>query len=84
LRPEQNLKTSCYFCKGHVEFPAHALGRKIACPHCKREITLKVQGPESQVLSPESRVQSSESKVQRHEPNVLSPESKIQSCDEIL
>jgi hypothetical protein len=35
------LKTSCYFCKGHIEFPAHAIGEKIHCPHCKMDITLK-------------------------------------------
>jgi predicted RNA-binding Zn-ribbon protein involved in translation (DUF1610 family) len=35
------LKSECYFCKGHVEFPAHALGEKILCPHCQRHITLK-------------------------------------------
>jgi DNA-directed RNA polymerase subunit RPC12/RpoP len=31
---------SCHFCKEHIEFPAHALGRKISCPHCNRSITL--------------------------------------------
>jgi hypothetical protein len=35
------LKTVCYFCKGHVGFPAHAIGEKIHCPHCKMDITLK-------------------------------------------
>jgi hypothetical protein len=35
------LKTSCFFCKGHIEFPPHAIGEKIHCPHCKMDITLK-------------------------------------------
>lgn len=41
LRKSENLKISCYFCKEHIEFPAHALGQKISCPHCKMDITLK-------------------------------------------
>lgn len=39
-KPEY-LKMSCYFCEEHIEFPAHALGEKISCPHCKKDITLK-------------------------------------------
>jgi hypothetical protein len=35
------LKTSCFFCQGHIEFPRHAIGQKIQCPHCKMDITLK-------------------------------------------
>jgi hypothetical protein len=35
------LKTICFFCKGHIEFPPHAIGEKIHCPHCKMDITLK-------------------------------------------
>jgi hypothetical protein len=35
------LKTSCVLCGGHIEFPAHAVGLKIPCPHCKMDITLK-------------------------------------------
>jgi hypothetical protein len=34
------LKMSCVSCDGHVEFPAHALGQKIPCPHCEKTITL--------------------------------------------
>jgi hypothetical protein len=35
------LKISCTACDGHIEFPSHALGRKIPCPHCNTDITLK-------------------------------------------
>ena len=35
------LRIACYFCKEHIEFPAYALGTKIRCPHCKRDIALK-------------------------------------------
>jgi type II secretory pathway pseudopilin PulG len=34
-------KTVCFFCKGPIEFAAHAIGRGIPCPHCKMDITLK-------------------------------------------
>lgn len=32
-----------FFCQGHLQFPANALGGKIACPHCRGEITLLVK-----------------------------------------
>jgi hypothetical protein len=35
------LKISCPSCCGHIEFPTHALGQSVLCPHCKMEITLK-------------------------------------------
>jgi hypothetical protein len=35
------LKISCFFCKEHIEFPGHAIGEKLKCPHCKMDITLK-------------------------------------------
>jgi hypothetical protein len=38
-----NLKMSCVLCGGHVEFPVHALGQKISCPHCTKTITLLKQ-----------------------------------------
>jgi uncharacterized paraquat-inducible protein A len=41
LRRPGMIRTSCFFCGGHIEFPAHALGQKLQCPHCKRDITLK-------------------------------------------
>jgi len=28
------LKCSCRVCGGHIEFPAHALGMSVGCPHC--------------------------------------------------
>jgi hypothetical protein len=34
-------RMSCFFCKGHIEFPPHAIGQKIPCPHCRMDITLK-------------------------------------------
>jgi ribosomal protein S27E len=34
------LKISCPSCDGHIEFPAHALGQQISCPHCAKTITL--------------------------------------------
>jgi len=42
LRKSAYLKTHCSFCKNHIEFPAHALGQNAKCPHCKRDITLRV------------------------------------------
>ena len=36
----QFLKISCSSCDGHIEFPVHALGQKISCPHCANTITL--------------------------------------------
>lgn len=40
-RPEEvPFKTACSHCGGHIEFPVHALGQKISCPHCARTITL--------------------------------------------
>ena len=35
------VKVHCYFSNAHIEFPPHALGQKIHCPHCQRDITLK-------------------------------------------
>ncbi len=35
-----NLKMSCVSCGGHIEFPAHAVGQQIQCPHCAKTITL--------------------------------------------
>lgn len=43
------FKFTCPSCGQHIQceiayasrFPAHALGRKISCPHCKMDITLK-------------------------------------------
>ena len=37
-----NLKMSCVSCDGHVEFPAHAIGQQIPCPHCAKIITLSM------------------------------------------
>jgi ribosomal protein S27E len=34
------LKISCISCGGHIEFPAAAVGQKIQCPHCAKNITL--------------------------------------------
>src|SRR5947208_2692327 len=28
------LKCSCRACGGHIEFPSHAAGMSIGCPHC--------------------------------------------------
>ena len=44
LRKAETLKMTCYFCQGHVEFPAHAIGQKMKCPQkngCQMDITLK-------------------------------------------
>jgi hypothetical protein len=35
------VKMACPGCEGHIEFPEEALERKIACPHCQKEITLE-------------------------------------------
>jgi hypothetical protein len=34
------VKMVCPSCGGHIEFPSHALGQKIGCPHCAKTITL--------------------------------------------
>ncbi len=34
------IKLSCRSCSGHIEFPIHALGQTIPCPHCAKTITL--------------------------------------------
>ena len=34
------VKMVCPSCGGHIEFPSHALGQKIDCPHCAKTITL--------------------------------------------
>jgi ribosomal protein S27E len=34
------VKISCVSCGGHIEFPPHAVGQKIQCPHCAKTITL--------------------------------------------
>jgi hypothetical protein len=39
--PTPFLKLSCPSCGGHIEFATGDLGRKIPCPHCKMDITLK-------------------------------------------
>jgi prepilin-type N-terminal cleavage/methylation domain-containing protein len=40
-KSEENLKKTCFFCEQHIEFPAHFIGEKMPCPHCKMDITLK-------------------------------------------
>ena len=39
-RAPKAVKISCPACDGHLEFPDHAMGRKIPCPHCQAELTL--------------------------------------------
>jgi len=39
-QPGDNLKMNCVLCGGHIEFPTHAVGQKIECPHCAKTITL--------------------------------------------
>jgi len=34
------FKTRCQSCGGKVEFPAHALGQQVPCPHCSAPMTL--------------------------------------------
>lgn len=41
------LTCRCVTCSGKIEFPAHSIGEKIECPHCKLETTLyKTKGDE--------------------------------------
>jgi DNA-directed RNA polymerase subunit RPC12/RpoP len=35
------MTNTCAFCKDHIEFPSHAIGRKIPCPHCGMDVILK-------------------------------------------
>ena len=37
------LKGACRHCRGHLEFPADALGETSACPHCGETTTLTVR-----------------------------------------
>jgi hypothetical protein len=40
-RPEEvPFKATCFHCGRQIEFPVHALGQKILCPHCAKTITL--------------------------------------------
>lgn len=39
-RQEGFIKMACVLCDGHIEFPGHATGQKIPCPHCDKPITL--------------------------------------------
>ena len=39
-QPDDSLKMTCVLCGGHIEFPSHAIGQKIPCPHCAKTITL--------------------------------------------
>jgi predicted RNA-binding Zn-ribbon protein involved in translation (DUF1610 family) len=38
---ETYLKCACQSCAGHIEFPSHAAGTSIACPHCGAETILE-------------------------------------------
>jgi DNA-directed RNA polymerase subunit RPC12/RpoP len=40
-RAVEFLKMPCPSCDGHVKFSIQNLGRKIACPHCRKEMTLR-------------------------------------------
>jgi hypothetical protein len=35
------VKGECRLCGGHLEFPAEAIGKTIACPHCGQSIELQ-------------------------------------------
>ena len=39
-----HLKTACPSCGGHIRFASQNLGRKISCPHCQKETTLRKPG----------------------------------------
>lgn len=39
--PMKHLKIYCDFCRGGIEFPRHAGGRAINCPHCAQAIILR-------------------------------------------
>lgn len=36
------LKCTCEHCGGRIEYPAEAVGAKVACPHCQQETPLKL------------------------------------------
>jgi Zn-dependent protease with chaperone function len=40
MSDERFCLTSCEYCGQHIEFPAEAVGVKVACPHCASETTL--------------------------------------------
>jgi hypothetical protein len=41
------LKCSCLHCRGHIEFPADAIGANIDCPHCGAKTELYLPEPVS-------------------------------------
>jgi predicted RNA-binding Zn-ribbon protein involved in translation (DUF1610 family) len=40
-RSDEFVKISCHACGGHIKFSIQNLGRKISCPHCQKETTLR-------------------------------------------
>jgi len=38
---ESYFKGACDHCRGHIEFPATALGTRISCPHCGQQTKLR-------------------------------------------
>jgi hypothetical protein len=39
-QPESFAKCACQHCGGRIEFPVHAAGQKICCPHCDKSTFL--------------------------------------------
>lgn len=46
------LKCSCSACGKRIEYPAHAVGDSVECPHCGRQTELTVEVPEVVVPRP--------------------------------
>jgi hypothetical protein len=42
MEAEHYIKTLCQQCDGSIEFPAHAFGEQVNCPHCNQVIQLGV------------------------------------------
>jgi hypothetical protein len=48
MSAEQHFKCACRHCGGHIEFPAHASGRIVSCPHCGKATELAATPSQSQ------------------------------------
>src|SRR5262245_50511501 len=49
---ETFFKCSCRTCGGHIEFPGHAVGMSIGCPHCGATTDLYAEPPMPSAPSP--------------------------------
>ena len=58
MSEESFLIAACDHCGGHIEFPAHGVGAKVACPHCANETVLVEESHDTTV--PQEEITASE------------------------